>query len=312
LSAPMSGRGERRRGPELPARHAPARRGVAMATGRSLESRVVMRPWLAEEFIDASPAPSLPPSSPRPTSRAANETSIAHATPPPSDAMGERSQLGAHTASPPPQPPTCRDQGRLELRRRYRSCLWPCTAGHGCSRSWRSLPTAAAFVLPPKPPEGSKGWTMGREAGGILCSVDGVSRGRGLRDVVHLRKKRSMRGPDRGGGGVAKMTTSTTAKGEEGEPGVPDPSKRKARGERLLELRCCRGSQGNGGAPSLSRTPGDQRSSVAAAPPPSGKRRSNQGGWGCKESDARSLRGGGGELGKLKTLTYGFTTFAQR
>jgi hypothetical protein len=34
------------------------------------------------------------------------------------------------------------------------------------------------------------------------------------------------------------------------------------------------------------------------------------GGGGCKESDARSLRGGGGELGKLKTLTYGFTIFA--
>jgi hypothetical protein len=31
----------------------------------------------------------------------------------------------------------------------------------------------------------------------------------------------------------------------------------------------------------------------------------------CKESDARSLRGGGGELGNLKTLTYGFTTFSQ-
>jgi hypothetical protein len=31
----------------------------------------------------------------------------------------------------------------------------------------------------------------------------------------------------------------------------------------------------------------------------------------CKESDARSLRGGGGELGNLKTLTYSFTTFAQ-
>jgi hypothetical protein len=27
---------------------------------------------------------------------------------------------------------------------------------------------------------------------------------------------------------------------------------------------------------------------------------------------ARSLRGGGGELGNLKTLTYGFTTFSQR
>jgi hypothetical protein len=27
----------------------------------------------------------------------------------------------------------------------------------------------------------------------------------------------------------------------------------------------------------------------------------------CKESYDRSLRGGGGELGKLKTLTYGFT-----
>jgi hypothetical protein len=27
--------------------------------------------------------------------------------------------------------------------------------------------------------------------------------------------------------------------------------------------------------------------------------------------DARSLRGGGGELGNIKTLTYGFTTFAQ-
>jgi hypothetical protein len=32
----------------------------------------------------------------------------------------------------------------------------------------------------------------------------------------------------------------------------------------------------------------------------------------CKESDARSLRGGGGELGNLKTLIYGFTIFAQR
>jgi hypothetical protein len=32
----------------------------------------------------------------------------------------------------------------------------------------------------------------------------------------------------------------------------------------------------------------------------------------CKESDARSLRGGGGELGNLKTLTYGFTKFTQR
>jgi hypothetical protein len=32
----------------------------------------------------------------------------------------------------------------------------------------------------------------------------------------------------------------------------------------------------------------------------------------CKEWDARSLRGGGGELDKLKTLTYGFTTFPQR
>jgi hypothetical protein len=31
----------------------------------------------------------------------------------------------------------------------------------------------------------------------------------------------------------------------------------------------------------------------------------------CMESDARSLRGGGGELGNLKTLTYGFTTFTQ-
>jgi hypothetical protein len=31
----------------------------------------------------------------------------------------------------------------------------------------------------------------------------------------------------------------------------------------------------------------------------------------CKESDARSLRGGGGELGNVKTLTYGFTTFSQ-
>jgi hypothetical protein len=31
----------------------------------------------------------------------------------------------------------------------------------------------------------------------------------------------------------------------------------------------------------------------------------------CKESDARSLSGGGGELGNLKTLTYGFTTFSQ-
>jgi hypothetical protein len=32
----------------------------------------------------------------------------------------------------------------------------------------------------------------------------------------------------------------------------------------------------------------------------------------CKEPDARSLRGGGGELGNLKVLTYGFTIFAQR
>jgi hypothetical protein len=32
----------------------------------------------------------------------------------------------------------------------------------------------------------------------------------------------------------------------------------------------------------------------------------------CKESDARSLREGGGELGKLKTLTNGFTIFTQR
>jgi hypothetical protein len=31
-----------------------------------------------------------------------------------------------------------------------------------------------------------------------------------------------------------------------------------------------------------------------------------------KESDVRSLTGGGGELGKLKTLTYGFTNFPQR
>jgi hypothetical protein len=31
-----------------------------------------------------------------------------------------------------------------------------------------------------------------------------------------------------------------------------------------------------------------------------------------KESDVRSLRGGGGELGNLKILTYGFTIFAQR
>jgi hypothetical protein len=31
----------------------------------------------------------------------------------------------------------------------------------------------------------------------------------------------------------------------------------------------------------------------------------------CKEEDARSLRGGGGELGNLETLTYGFTTFSQ-
>jgi hypothetical protein len=29
----------------------------------------------------------------------------------------------------------------------------------------------------------------------------------------------------------------------------------------------------------------------------------------CKESDARSLRGGGGELDNIQTLTYGFTTF---
>jgi hypothetical protein len=32
----------------------------------------------------------------------------------------------------------------------------------------------------------------------------------------------------------------------------------------------------------------------------------------CKESDAHSLRGGGGELVKLKTLTYGFTNYTQR
>jgi hypothetical protein len=32
----------------------------------------------------------------------------------------------------------------------------------------------------------------------------------------------------------------------------------------------------------------------------------------CKESDACSLRGGGGELGNLKNLTYGFTVFTQR
>jgi hypothetical protein len=32
----------------------------------------------------------------------------------------------------------------------------------------------------------------------------------------------------------------------------------------------------------------------------------------CKESYAHSLRGGGGELGNLKTLTYGFTIFEQR
>jgi hypothetical protein len=32
----------------------------------------------------------------------------------------------------------------------------------------------------------------------------------------------------------------------------------------------------------------------------------------CKESDARSLRGGWGELGNLKTLTYGFTIFTKR
>jgi hypothetical protein len=30
----------------------------------------------------------------------------------------------------------------------------------------------------------------------------------------------------------------------------------------------------------------------------------------CKELDARSLRGGGGELDKLKTLTYGFIIFS--
>jgi hypothetical protein len=30
-----------------------------------------------------------------------------------------------------------------------------------------------------------------------------------------------------------------------------------------------------------------------------------------KESDARSLTGGGGALGNLKNLTYGFTTFSQ-
>jgi hypothetical protein len=32
----------------------------------------------------------------------------------------------------------------------------------------------------------------------------------------------------------------------------------------------------------------------------------------CKESDARSLRGGGGELDNLKTLTYAFTIFAKK
>jgi hypothetical protein len=32
----------------------------------------------------------------------------------------------------------------------------------------------------------------------------------------------------------------------------------------------------------------------------------------CEESDARSLRGGGSELGNLKTVTYSFTIFAQR
>jgi hypothetical protein len=32
----------------------------------------------------------------------------------------------------------------------------------------------------------------------------------------------------------------------------------------------------------------------------------------CKESYARILRGRGGELGNLKTLTYGFTIFTQR
>jgi hypothetical protein len=32
----------------------------------------------------------------------------------------------------------------------------------------------------------------------------------------------------------------------------------------------------------------------------------------CKESDARSLRGGEGELDNLKILTYGFTIFTQR
>jgi hypothetical protein len=31
----------------------------------------------------------------------------------------------------------------------------------------------------------------------------------------------------------------------------------------------------------------------------------------CKESNARSLRGGGGKLAKLKTLTYGFTIFSR-
>jgi hypothetical protein len=31
----------------------------------------------------------------------------------------------------------------------------------------------------------------------------------------------------------------------------------------------------------------------------------------CRESDACSLKGGGGELDYLKTLTYGSTTFSQ-
>jgi hypothetical protein len=32
----------------------------------------------------------------------------------------------------------------------------------------------------------------------------------------------------------------------------------------------------------------------------------------CKESDARIVRGGGGELDNLKALTYGFTICTQR
>jgi hypothetical protein len=44
----------------------------------------------------------------------------------------------------------------------------------------------------------------------------------------------------------------------------------------------------------------------------SSSRRTSRIEYQCKESDARSLRGGGGELDNLKTLTYGFTNFTQR